>query len=123
VSRLETRGIDVTLVDLSPVNLHGFAQAGFATVAGDARLPDVLRQARADSSALVVICVPKDGVALEIVRAVHGAAPRVPVVVRCRFQSFSSRLLRAGATAVVSEEQEAAGPLLMQCDRLLGLGA
>jgi monovalent cation:H+ antiporter-2, CPA2 family len=118
-ARLETKGVDVTLVDLSPVNLHAFIQAGFSTIAGDARTPEVLARAGISSCGLVVVCVPKDQITLEIVRAVNGANSRVPVVVRCRFELFGSRLLRAGATAVVSEEAEAAGPLLSHCERLI----
>ena len=35
-SQLETSGMDVCLIDLSPINLHAFAQEGFRTVSGDA---------------------------------------------------------------------------------------
>ena len=42
-TRLETMGIDLALLDLSPINLHPFAQQGFATLAGDAIDPRVLR--------------------------------------------------------------------------------
>lgn len=119
-SRLETQGVSVTLMDLSPVNLHPFTQSGFSTIAGDARVAETLSQAGIRSADLVVVCVPKDETTLEIIRAVHSENRRVPVVVRCRFQAFSSRLLRAGATVVVSEETEAAGPLLTHCQRLMG---
>jgi CPA2 family monovalent cation:H+ antiporter-2 len=120
-SRLETDGIAVTLLDLSPVNLHRFAQAGFATVAGDAREAATLRQAGAEAWELAVVCVPSDEVALEVVRALRAANGAAPVVVRCRLQSYAPKLRRAGATAVVSEEQEAVGPLTRECERLVGL--
>ena len=38
VSRFETIGVDVCLIDLSPINLNPFAQVGIRTVAGDARV-------------------------------------------------------------------------------------
>lgn len=38
-SQLETSGHDGCVIDLSPINLHSFAQQGFRTVAGDATDP------------------------------------------------------------------------------------
>jgi monovalent cation:H+ antiporter-2, CPA2 family len=64
----------------------------------------------------VVVCVPLDELALEILRLIRQVAPHVEVIVRCRYQSSTSKLRRAGASEVVSEEQEAAGPLLHQCE-------
>lgn len=118
-SRLETDGVAVTLLDLSPVNLHRFAQGGFATHAGDARDPATLRHAGGQSWELVAVCVPNDDVALEVVRAVRLVNPTAPIVVRCRLQSYAAKLRRAGATAVVSEEAEAVGPLTRECERFV----
>jgi monovalent cation:H+ antiporter-2, CPA2 family len=115
-SRLETVGIDVGMLDLSPVNLHPYAQLGFTTYTGDARDPAVLLRADIERRQLVVVCVPLDELALEILRLIRQVAPHVEVIVRCRYQSSTSKLRRAGASEVVSEEQEAAGPLLHQCE-------
>lgn len=111
-SRLETAGKDVCLVDLSPINLHPFAQEGFRTVAGDARDLGTLQIARASEAASVVVCVPKDEIAIEVVRAVRRENPTGFVLVRCRFQATIGRVRRAGADAVVSEESEAMTALL-----------
>lgn len=119
-SRLETMGIEVCMVDLSPVNLYPFAQQGFRTIAGDARDPDVLQRCEVASCRLVIVAVPEDGVALEIVRAVRMTAPQSPILVRCRYEANRSELSKAGAARVVSEEAEAAGRLLEHCERLLG---
>ena len=58
-SRLETDGLEVCLIDYSPVNLYAFAQLGFRTVAGDAREPAILRKAHIEKCRLVVVCVPE----------------------------------------------------------------
>jgi CPA2 family monovalent cation:H+ antiporter-2 len=118
-SRLETLGIDVALIDLNAVNLHPFAQLGFATFAGDASDPVVLERADVADRHLAVVCVPKDDLALEIVRALRKANPRLEIIVRCRYQGFAARLRKAGAASVVSEEQEAAGPLMRRCEQWL----
>jgi len=145
-SQLELRGLDSCLLDLSPVNLHPFAQQGFHTVAGDASDERVLRRADAQHARLVVITVPDDEAARRIVRAVvqlqrrhprespgsassgeaepRAAEPRVTepdgadciIAVRCRYQMNVAGLKRLGADVVVSEESEAGGALLRLLD-------
>jgi CPA2 family monovalent cation:H+ antiporter-2 len=111
-SRLETSGIDVCLVDLSPVNLHPYAQQGFHTVAGDATEAAVLHRASIEHGSLVVVTVPKDQTALQIVKAVRRLNRECMVLVRCRYRSTMVAMKKAGATAVVSEEAEASAGLL-----------
>ena len=118
-SRLETMGVEVCMVDLSPVNLYPFAQQGFRTIAGDGREPEVLERCGAAASCLLVVAVPDDMVALEIVRAARAASPEASVLVRCRYEANRGALLKAGAARVVTEEAEAAGRLLAHCDDLL----
>jgi CPA2 family monovalent cation:H+ antiporter-2 len=111
-SQLELQGHDVSLVDLSPVNLHRFAQQGFRTVAGDAGDAEILRHARVEHCQLAVVTVPDDRTAARVVPLVRRLNPRARILVRCRFQGSLATLRRAGADAVVSEEAEAAGALL-----------
>jgi len=111
-SQLETMGVDVCLIDLSPVNLYDYAQQGFRTVSGDARESDVLERADAADSRLVVIAVPDDRVALQIVKTLRRLNDTCPVVVRCRYRFSASGLRKAGASAVISEEAEASVALL-----------
>lgn len=118
-SRLETFGVDVCLVDFSPINLHLFAQQGFHTVAGDARDRDVLMRADVAEARLVIICVPVDEAATQIVRSVRDLNPTTFIVVRCRYQANRTTALKAGANAVVSEEAEASQALLRLCESVV----
>lgn len=111
-SMLETRGKDVCLVDLSPINLHPFAAVGFRTVAGDATEEDTLRFAQVEEAALLAVSVPDDHAALRIVRAVRQLNRQATIIVRCRFHSFENKLRKAGADRVVSEETVATIALL-----------
>lgn len=122
-SRLEIMGVDVCLVDLSPINLHLFAQQGFDTVAGDARDPAVLARAQAGLCHLVVVSVPDDEVAKQVVRAVREVNRTNAIAVRCRYQSNIDRLKKASATVVISEEAEASGALLRRCEKIVDLAA
>ena len=105
-SRLEIMGIDVCLIDLSPANLYFFTQQGFRAVAGDARDEEVLRRAHADHARLAIIAVPDDGVALQIVQTLRSLNPTCVSIVRCRYESQTPVLKKAGASRVVSEEAE-----------------
>ena len=118
-SRLEVMGVDVYLLDLSPINLHAFAQQGFHTVAGDARDPQVLQRADAARCGLAVVSVPDDEVANQVVRTLRGLNPAAAILVRCRYQANIDRAKKAGANAVISEEAEASGALLRWCERFV----
>jgi monovalent cation:H+ antiporter-2, CPA2 family len=111
-SRLEISGVDVCLIDLSPVNLHAYAQEGFHTVSGDASDAGVLRRAAAPHWRLAVVTVPHDATALQIVKTLRRLNRQCTILVRCRYQSHIAGIRRAGANAVVSEELEASAGLL-----------
>jgi CPA2 family monovalent cation:H+ antiporter-2 len=111
-STLEMRGVDVCVVDLSPVNLHAFAQVGFRTVAGDAGRPAILRAAGVAHAGLVIVCVPNDEAALEIVRRVRIINHSGRLIVRCRYESNAERLRKLGADEVISEEVRTVQALL-----------
>ncbi|WP_417737190.1 cation:proton antiporter [Rosistilla oblonga] len=119
-SRLEIMGSEVRLVDQSPINLHGFAQQGFHTTAGDARDPDILHRAGAENCGLCIVSVPSDDAALQIVTALRGINHDAEIIVRCRYQGNVHRIMKAGAAAVVSEEAEASKAMLQWCDRAVG---
>ncbi|MBN2474541.1 MAG: cation:proton antiporter [Pirellulales bacterium] len=108
-SQLEMMGVDVCLIDLSPVNLYPFAQQGFRTVSGDARESEVLERADAAHTRLAVVSVPEDRTAMQIVKTLRSLNPACSIVVRCRYGVNTSSLEKAGASAVVSEEAEATG--------------
>ena len=118
-SGLETRGVDVCLVDLNPVNLHPYAQQGFHTVTGDAADPAVLRRAGALQCRLAVVTVPDDRTAAQTVRALRTLNRACRILVRCRYQSSAAPIRRAGADAVISEEAEAAGALLRLLEQVV----
>lgn len=118
-SRLETLGCDVCALDLSPVNLQPYAQAGFHTIAGDACDPDVLRRAGLEHCHLAVICVPDDSSAIDIVQSVRSGNRTLFTLVRCRFAGSVASLRSAGANQVISEEQVASGALIRSCEDIL----
>lgn len=115
-SQLEIHGRDVCLIDLSPVNLHPYAQQGFRTIAGDGSDPEILHRADIDRCRLAVVTVPDDEAARQVVSAIRLLNPACTIVVRCRYQANAGSIRRAGANTVISEEAEAGGAIV----RLLG---
>jgi len=115
-TRLNLLGVELVLIDLSPVNLHPFAQQGIATLAGDARDVRVMEKAKLSEKELVVVCIPTDELALQVVRGIRKLNRKVKILVRCRFEASIGELIIAGATHVVSEEHEASGPLMRWCE-------
>ncbi|MDF1743109.1 MAG: cation:proton antiporter [Gimesia sp.] len=111
-SQLEIKGKDVCLIDLSPINLHPFAQEGFRTVVGDATQNRTLELAEVENSELTAVCVPDDDAAIRIVRAIRKLNRTGTLIVRCRFQINVGKLQQVGADKVVSEEAEASTALL-----------
>jgi CPA2 family monovalent cation:H+ antiporter-2 len=118
-SRLETLGVEITLVDRSPINLQTFAQAGFHTVTGDATDVATLRHAGAKHCQLAIVSVPQDDIALHVVRLVREMNKKVHIVVRCRFLSNVRPLMQVGANKVISEELEASGPIMRWCETVV----
>tara|TARA_R110002049_G_scaffold2750_2_gene21499 strand:+ start:300436 stop:302049 length:1614 start_codon:yes stop_codon:yes gene_type:complete len=111
-SQLEIMGRDVCIIDLSPINLHPFAQEGFRTIAGDATNPRQLKLALVDESFLTIVCVPNDETAIRIVRAIRKLNPQGTLIVRCRYMLNAEKLRHAGADHVISEEAEASFALM-----------
>jgi CPA2 family monovalent cation:H+ antiporter-2 len=120
-SQLEISGIDACLIDLSPVNLHPFAQQGFATVAGDATDAETLRHAHVEQIRLAVVTVPDDAVAKQIVVGIRDQNTTCTIVVRCRYQTNAAGIRRAGANAVVSEESVASTAMLRLVEQVKDL--
>lgn len=106
--RMSAKGVDVCVVDLSPVNLYEFEQQQIRTVTGDAIDPKVLQRALVDQAGLAVVCVPTDNGAREITRSLRAANPSAEIVVRCRYESSVNSIKTAGANIVVSEATKAA---------------
>ena len=111
-SYLESNGMEVGLIDMSPVNLYSFAQQGFRTTSGDATQVDVLSSVGAEQANMVIVCVPDDLTACEIVRQFRKLNDTATVVARCRYESNEELLVKAGATQVVSEERSASQDLV-----------
>ncbi|MCG3198012.1 MAG: putative cation/proton antiporter YbaL [bacterium] len=117
-SKLEVDGFDMALIDMSPVNLHPFAQQGFRTIAGDARNEEILRRAEVNECELIVVCVPDDPIAIQVIKAVRLLNPKAPILARCRYMGNANLLRAAGATEVVVDERETTTAIIRALSRV-----
>jgi CPA2 family monovalent cation:H+ antiporter-2 len=116
---LETSGWRVALADLSPVNLHSFAQQGFETTIGDARDRSTLAHAGIEQMRLAIICLPNDEITTQVTRAVRAANSRCAVIARVRYLLNIAEARQAGAAQVICEEAEAARAILDSVRRVV----
>jgi len=105
-SHLETTGREVCVIDRSPLNLQPFEQQGFHAIVGDAADEETLMRGHVQKAILAVVCVPDDSVSLAVVRLLNRVNANCKILVRCHFQSNESRLMKAGASHVISEESQ-----------------
>lgn len=111
-SQLEMQGYDVCLVDRSPINLQGYAQQGFRTVAGEAESPETLAAAGVTSAEVAFVCLPDDDLTLALVSTLRRMHPTLKIFARCRYTASAKKLRAAGANDLVVEEAEAANELV-----------
>ncbi len=104
--------ISVCVVDFNPVNLHPFNQNGVPTVTGDGANYDVLRQAGIGRASTVLVTVPRDDLAINVVKSVRALNPSVIIASRSRYRLNVPKLEREGAALVLCEENFVADELV-----------
>jgi voltage-gated potassium channel Kch len=94
-----------SVIEMNPKTVMNCTAGGVHIIAGDASQPEVLRQAGIETARALVVAVPNDEAALEILRTAKSVNPAIRVVVRCSFSSTGIQALKWGASEVVVAEQ------------------
>ena len=112
VTRLLTEfGISPTIIETNVDAVLEMQQRGQQALYGDATRPDILRAARLDSAAYLVVTVPQAEVSLRIIQAAREVAPIVRVLTRASYINQSESFLQAGAAIIRYDEAESAAAL------------
>ncbi len=111
-NELNAHKISVCVVDFNPVNLHPFNQNGVPTVTGDGANYDVLRQAGIGRASAVFVTVPRDDLAINVVKSARALNPTVVIASRARYRLNISKLEREGSALVLCEENYVADELV-----------
>jgi voltage-gated potassium channel len=99
---LSERNLSILLVDKEPARAQWAQERGFPVIIGDASDESVLREARIGFAKGLASAVNSDANNIYIVLTARGLAPSIPIVARASDDSAETKLLKAGATTVIS---------------------
>jgi CPA2 family monovalent cation:H+ antiporter-2 len=86
-------------------------QRGKQALFGDASRPEILRAARLDAAAYLVVTVPHAEISLRIIQAAREVAPLVRIITRAEYINQSEAFVQAGAAIIRYDEAESAAAL------------
>jgi CPA2 family monovalent cation:H+ antiporter-2 len=86
-------------------------QRGKHALFGDARRPEILRAARLDAAAYLIVTVPHADISLRIIQAAREVAPLVRIITRAEYINQSEAFMQAGAAIIRYDEAESAAAL------------
>ena len=104
---LQDLGHQVLVIEDDPVTARDAADAGFMLLAGDATEDAVLIQAGLPRAAGLVAALGSDADNVFVTLSARALHPTLPIVARANDASAAPKLLRAGATQVVSPYEAA----------------
>jgi len=96
------RNIPLVIVEQEPAKAKWAQEHNFPVIIGDATNEQVLQQARIEQARGLASAVTSDAQNVYIVLTAHGMAPQLPIVARASEEAAESKLIKAGATAVLS---------------------
>lgn len=105
VNNVIERGDTYAVIEANSSVVDRCAANGLNIISGDAREPEILRQAGIDHAAVVAVTIPSDAAALDVVEAARKLSPTVRIIARCSYVSGGMEAARRGADDTVIAEQ------------------
>lgn len=96
------RGLPVVIIEQEGAKAQWAQEQGLQVIVGDATHEAILRQARIEHAAGLASAVTSDAQNVYIVLTARGLAPQLPIVARASEEDAESKLLKAGASTVIS---------------------
>ncbi len=96
------RNLPLLIVEQDTASARWAQEKDFPVIIGDATSEAVLRQGRIEVAAGLASAVTSDAQNVYIVLTARGIAPHLPIVARASEEAAESKLLKAGATTVIS---------------------
>jgi CPA2 family monovalent cation:H+ antiporter-2 len=116
---LGRRKVPFCVIELNAETVHRCAMVGVHIIEGSADSESVLRSARIEHAALLLLALPNDAAVLEAVRVARQLNPTLHIIARCRFISAGMEAHRRGATETIVEEQMVAEEFTRRLDQFL----
>jgi voltage-gated potassium channel len=101
-SEVVARKYPLVIIERDTERASWALERGYPVIIGDAASEAVLRKARIEAARALASAVTSDAQNVYIVLTARGIAPQIPIVARASEEDAESKLLRAGATTVVS---------------------
>lgn len=101
-SEMSARGFPLVIIEKEPARAQWAQEHEFPVIVGDASNEQVLRQAHIDHARGLASAVTSDAQNVYIALTARSLAPDLPIVARASEEDAESKLIKAGATAVVS---------------------
>jgi K+:H+ antiporter len=86
-------------------------QRGKQALFGDASRPEILRAARLDAAAYLIVTVPHAEISLRIIQAAREVAPLVRIITRAEYINQAEAFVQAGTAIIRYDEAESAAAL------------
>jgi voltage-gated potassium channel Kch len=102
---LDARKVPYCVIELNPTNARSIAACRKPVVCGDARDPALLKQAGIETADLLAVTLPDERIVLEVLQVARSLNPKLRMMARCNYTSTGIKAEKAGAFAVVVEEQ------------------
>ncbi len=102
VMEIAARDLPLVIIENDARKAKWAQEHEFPVIIGDATSEDVLRQARIERAQGLASAVTSDAQNVYIVLTARGMAPKLPIVARASEEAAESKLLKAGATTVIS---------------------
>jgi voltage-gated potassium channel len=100
-TEIAARNLPLVIVEDDPARAKWAQDNGFPVIIGDATSEAVLRQARIEHARGLASAVTSDAQNVYVVLTARSMVPELPIVARASEETAESKLLRAGATAVI----------------------
>ena len=102
---LDAREVPYAVVELNPANARSIASCGKRVICGDARNAEILRSAGIEHAKILALTMPDERAVIEVLHAARRLNPTVKMLARCNYTSTGMKAEKAGASAVLVEEQ------------------
>jgi len=96
------RGIPIVIIENDPAKAQWALDRNYLVIVGDATDEAVLRRAHIEQARGLASAVTSDAQNVYIVLTARGMAPHLPIMARASEEAAESKLMKAGATAVLS---------------------
>ena len=101
-TEVAARKLPIVIIERDPARAVWAQEQGFPVIIGDATSEAVLRKARIEAAQALASAVTSDAQNVYIALTARGIVPNIPIVARASDEGAESKLIRAGATTVIS---------------------